>query len=126
MKLLFRFDCVFYYVSDLDRAIKFYTETLGLLLKSSDVVARFDIDGVLFELVPTNDGSRFSGEGNARLTLGVDDLYQAAAALTSKGVVVSAVHEVQNGVLATFSDPDGNEIVLWQYTQPTEVPSRRV
>jgi predicted enzyme related to lactoylglutathione lyase len=83
------------------------------------VVARFDIDGVLFELVPTNDSSHLSGTGNARLTLGVDDLYQAAAALTSQGVIVSAMHKVQNGVLASFNDPDGNEIILWQYTQST-------
>src|SRR5512139_2750711 len=107
MSLFFKFDCVFYYVSDLDRAIKFYTEILGLSLKSCDVVARFDIDDVLFELVPTNDSSRFSGEGNARLTLGVDDLHQAAAALTSRGVAVSDMHEVQNGVFASFADPDG-------------------
>jgi len=112
----FHFDCVFYYVSDLDRAIEFYTETLNLPLKSCDVVARFDIDGVLFDLVPTNDSSRFSGEGNARLTLRVDDLNQSVASLTSKGVVCSAMHKVQNGILASFTDLDGNEIILWQYT----------
>jgi len=49
----FRFDCVFYYVTDIDRAVSFYTDMLGLKLISRDVVARFDIDGVLFEVVPT-------------------------------------------------------------------------
>jgi hypothetical protein len=34
----FRFDCVFYYVSDLDRAIRFYTTVLGFELSSRDVV----------------------------------------------------------------------------------------
>ena len=43
----FRFDCLFYYVSDLDRAIRFYTNILGLDLISRDVVARFEIDDVL-------------------------------------------------------------------------------
>jgi hypothetical protein len=32
----FRFDCVFYYVSDLDRAIAFYTNALGFRLSSRD------------------------------------------------------------------------------------------
>jgi catechol 2,3-dioxygenase-like lactoylglutathione lyase family enzyme len=112
----FHFDCVFYYVSDLDRAIRFYTEILGLRLTSRDVVARFDIDGVLFELVPTGDTSLLSGKGNARLTLTVDDIHWTAAGLASRGVMTSDVREVQNGRLASFADPDGNEIVLWQYT----------
>jgi len=116
MSTLFRFDCVFYYVSDLARAVRFYTEILGLHLKSRDVVARFDISGVLFELVPTDDSSYLSGRGNARLTLAVDDIRWAAADLASKGVTSSEVHKVQNGLLASFADPDGNEIVLWQYT----------
>ena len=43
----YSFDCVFYYVSELDRAIRFYRDVLGLQLKSQDFVARFEIDGVL-------------------------------------------------------------------------------
>ena len=38
---VFRFDCVFYYVFDLDRAVRFYQEVLGLKLTSRDFVARF-------------------------------------------------------------------------------------
>jgi len=48
----FHFDCVFHYVSHMDLAIRFYRDILGFKLISRDVVARFDIDGVLFELVP--------------------------------------------------------------------------
>ena len=44
------FDCVFYYVTDMNRAISFYSDILGLKLTSRDVVARFDIDGVLFSV----------------------------------------------------------------------------
>jgi catechol 2,3-dioxygenase-like lactoylglutathione lyase family enzyme len=110
-----RFDCVFYYVSDLDRAIEFYRTVLGLELTSRDVVARFDVDGVLFELVPTTDPGVLSGRGNARLTLAVDDLQAAATHLRGRGVIVSDVRLVSNGSLACLRDPDGNEIVLWQY-----------
>jgi len=55
-----QFDCVFYFVSDLDRSVRFYSDVLGLRLKSRDAVARFNVDGVLFELVPS------LGEANRR------------------------------------------------------------
>jgi len=113
--ITFRFDCVLHYVYDLDRAIEFYATVLGFQLSSRDAVARFYLDGVLFELVPAEECALFSGRGNARLTLAVDDIEAAAGELRGKGVVVSAVRAVSNGRLASFSDPDGNEIILWQY-----------
>lgn len=51
----FRFDCVFCYVSDLDCAVAFCLDVLGLQLSSRDTVARFLVDAVLFELVPPGD-----------------------------------------------------------------------
>jgi predicted enzyme related to lactoylglutathione lyase len=115
MKCIFRFDCIFYYVSDLERSIRFYHEILGLSLLSCDVVARFEVDGVLVELVPAEEDSQLTGNGNARLTLAVGDIQSAAANLEEAGVTVSEIHQVQNGVLASFYDTDGNELVLWQY-----------
>jgi len=111
----YRFDCVFYYVHELDGAIQFYERVLGLQLESRDVVARFRVDGVLFELVPTTESRVPSGQGNARLTLAVDDLEQAVADLARKNVQTSAVHAVANGRFVTLHDPDGNEVVVWQY-----------
>ena len=73
----FYFDCVFYYVTDMERAISFYADILGLKITSRDVVTRFDIDGVLFELVPAPGETRFQGGGKARLCLKVDNIYQA-------------------------------------------------
>jgi len=66
------FDCVFYYVTDMNRAISFYSDILGLKLTSRDVVARFDIDGVLFEIVPALNHNKLQGNGNARLCLKVE------------------------------------------------------
>jgi catechol 2,3-dioxygenase-like lactoylglutathione lyase family enzyme len=110
----FNFDCVFYYVTDMDRAVVFYTDVLGLKLKSRDVVARFDIDGVLFELAPAPSEVNLQGGGNARLCLGVDDIRRAVEELRGNGVQTGQVREVPGGILATFEDPDGNEICLWQ------------
>lgn len=107
----FQFDCVFYYVSDLEAAVRFYRDLFGLKLRSRDVVARFDIDGVLVELVPGTPG----GTGNGRLCLKVGDLEAAAAELQGKAIRVSPIEDKGQGKLAFFHDPDGNEIALWEY-----------
>ncbi len=60
----FDFDAIFYYVSDLDRAIDFYQNVLGFNFISRDAVARFEVGGVLFEIVPTRDTSKLRGNGN--------------------------------------------------------------
>jgi catechol 2,3-dioxygenase-like lactoylglutathione lyase family enzyme len=111
----FRFDCVYYHVSDLDRAIAFYTSVLGFRLSSRDAVARFHVDGVLVELVPTDQPPLLAGRGNARLALEVDDMAAALESLRGKGVRASDVRAVANGRIASLYDPDGNEISLWQY-----------
>ncbi len=41
--LKFTFDAVYYHVTDMDRAIAFYRDTLGFTLTSRDYVARFEI-----------------------------------------------------------------------------------
>jgi len=110
-----RFDCVFYYVADLDRAIAFYTQVLGFRLSSRDAVARFVVNGVLFELVPTTDPGVLSGQGNARLALAVEQLEKAVERFRASGVGVSEIRTVSNGRLASLTDPDGNELILWQY-----------
>lgn len=113
----FHFDCIFYYVSDMERAITFYRDVLGFQQKSRDVVTRFEIDGVLFELVPTIDPAKLQGCGNARLALRVDDIEAALEHLAAKGILSTPVEDKSTGLLAFIRDPDGNEICLWQYLQ---------
>jgi len=109
------FDCIFYHVRDLETAVRFYTDVLGLSLLTTDSIARLDLDGILVELIPASGEGDFSGHGNARLCLKVADLAKAVDDLKAKGVAVGPVHEVPNGRLASFQDPDTNELVLWQY-----------
>ena len=113
--MIFHFDCVFYYVADMETSVSFYSDVLGLRLISKDVVARFGVDGVQFELVPNRDRRKLRGDGNARLCLKVDDITQAVEYLKMKGIHSSEIQKVENGKLASFQDPDGNEICLWQY-----------
>jgi catechol 2,3-dioxygenase-like lactoylglutathione lyase family enzyme len=112
----FDFDAIFYYVSDLEKAIKFYTDVLAFELQSRDCVARFLIGDVLVELVPATESSKLEGGGNARLCLKVDDIHSAILDLRSKGVPAQNAESKENGLLTCFYDPDGNEICLWQYT----------
>lgn len=111
----FHFDCVFHYVSDMEVAIRFYRDVLGFVLTSRDLVARFDIDGVLFELVPAPFSGNPRAPGNARLCLRVENVQQVLNELRAKGVRTSAAVDKGAGVLCSLEDPDGNEICLWQY-----------
>ncbi len=108
------FDAVYYHVTDMEKSIAFYRDVLGFRLTSRDYVARFHIDGVLFELVPNPPGQALTGGGNARLSLGVTDIQQATRELQARGVATTAVKAEPGGLLSFFKDPDGNELCLWQ------------
>lgn len=110
----FSFDAVYYHVRDMEKAIAFYRDILGFPLKSRDYVARFEVDGVLFELVPAPEGQAIAGPGNARLSLGVKSIPAALDYLASKGVNATPAKPEVGGSLSLFNDPDGNEICLWQ------------
>ena len=100
--MTFHFDCVFYYVSDMDRAIRFYRDVLGFKFVSRDVVARFDVDGVLFEVVPSTLKTMRQHAGNARLCLWVDSVEEALRELKSKGVPTSHAQDKGTGILGSF------------------------
>jgi len=115
-KLKLSFDTVFYYVTDMEASVAFYRDTLGLPLVSQDYVARFDLDGVLIELVPQPPGSVVPGNGNARLCFSVADLEATLDKMRASGIPISKIKEKKDGKLAFFRDPDGNELCLWEYT----------
>lgn len=114
--MLLDFDCIFYYVSDMDRSIRFYADLLGFRLLSRDFVARFEINGVLFELVPSSESRVPECHANGGLCLKADDIKSAVAEIRTKGISTSDPEPKGNGLLASFHDPDFNEIWLWQYT----------
>jgi len=116
-KLKVSFDTVFYYVTDMEVSIAFYRDVLGLELVSQDYVTRFDLDGVLIELVPLPPGTVVPGSGNARLCFSVTNLQESLERMRSRGIPTSKVKEKKDGKLAFFRDPDGNELGLWEYAE---------
>jgi len=114
-KMRLSFDTVFYYVTDMEAAIAFYRDTLGLPLVSHEYVAQFDLDGVVIELVPLPPGTVVPGSGNARLCFSVANLRETVEEMHAHGVTTSKIKEKQDGKLAFFRDPDGNELCLWEY-----------
>jgi len=116
-KLKLSFDSVFYYVTNIEASIAFYRDTLGLPLVSQDYVARFDLDGVLIELVPLPPGTVVPGSGNARLCFSVTNLEETLEQIRARGIPTSKIKEKKDGKLAFFRDPDGNELSLWEYTR---------
>lgn len=117
-KLKLSFDTVFYYVTDMEASIAFYRDTLGLPLVSHDYVARFDLDGVLIELVRRPPGSVVPGSGNARLCFSVENLQETLEQMHARGISTSDIKNKKGGKLALFRDPDGNELCLWEYAEP--------
>src|SRR5271157_5896612 len=119
------FNGVFYCVGDIETSIAFYRDTLGLPMISHDSVARFDLDGVLIELVRVPPGSVVRGNGNARLCFAVPDLNETLQQLHARGIRTSDIKNKKGGKLATFRDPDDNELCLWEY-EKAEDPSEIV
>jgi catechol 2,3-dioxygenase-like lactoylglutathione lyase family enzyme len=116
-KLKLSFDTVFYYVTDMEASIAFYRDTLGLPLVSRGHVARFDLDGVLIELVPLPPGSVVPGNSNARLCFSVAHLQETLEQIQARGIATSKIKEKKDGKLAFFRDPDDNELCLWEYAE---------
>jgi len=119
-KLKLSFDTVFYYVTDMEESIAFYRDTLGLPLVSHDYIARFELDGVLIELVRLPPGSVVPGSGNARLCFSVESLQETLEQMHARGIATSDIRNKKGGKLAYFRDPDGNELCLWEYAEPED------
>lgn len=111
-----------YQVGDLDRAIAFYTSSLGFTLEQQTgpiaIVARGDLHLLLSG--PKSSGARPMPDGRTqapggwnRLVLYVDDLAARIRQLRNVGVVFrNDVETGPGGSQILIDDPDGNPIEL--------------
>jgi len=115
-------DHIYYWVADMDRAVAFYTEVLGLTLVRRDGSswAQFDAGGGTFALHGAMEG-RPVEPGGATAVFSVDDLDQARAVLADRGVRFGHEGDVAGFArFASFSDPDGNPVQLIEYARGRE------
>ncbi len=95
-------------VAGVDRALEFYAGTLGLDIDHQEdhwamVVAGAVRIGLTEELE--------HGDGGAVVAFGCDDIEESAAEL---GIEIGEVTEQDWGRAASFHDPDGNELQLYE------------
>jgi catechol 2,3-dioxygenase-like lactoylglutathione lyase family enzyme len=105
-------------VTDLDRAIDFYENVLGLQ-KKQEIKDGVVLDGQGLEIVllRRNEVERYR-TGEPEVGFVVNDLHRAFQFLRSRKThCIKAPHESPLGQLtAEFSDPDGNRFRLMQDT----------
>jgi predicted enzyme related to lactoylglutathione lyase len=105
-------DFVFYHVSDLDKAVAFYRDTLGLdTISQMDGWAEFDARPLALA-IGTMEPER-AGAGGGAVALAVPDVQAAVAELRAKGVTIvqDTMHSPVCDV-AAIADPDGNRLYL--------------
>ena len=117
-------DHVYYWIRDMDAAVAFYTEVVGLALvrRESDGWAELEAPPIRLALHGTDDAER---PGSGTVVFRVDDLDEARWSLEQRGASFEAnVGEVEGFArFATFRDPDGNPIQIIEYRRDGHSPS---
>jgi len=115
-----RVDTVFVRVLDLEKAITWYADNLGLSVKwrnDEGGFAAMDIGGapITFELV--KDRESFKPYEEAPFILFTDNLEEAHAALSSKSVEVGPIEQLYDVKWFWFKDQDGNLIKVCNFEE---------
>ncbi|HLT17973.1 MAG TPA: VOC family protein [Thermomicrobiales bacterium] len=133
---MFREPQVNFYVRDVERSVRFYTELFGFEESfrtpqsgpPEHVEVRLGgfILGLAANAAALNTHGVVTGGGNPRagLVLWTDDVDQVYARLTGQGVeVISNPHDFLDGRLrvAWFADPDGNPIEVVMQRAPAAI-----
>lgn len=111
-------DLVYFFVTDMDRAVAFYRDVLGL-----ELAYRTGDEWAQFRAGPIQLGLHGAGSGPARaggtLAFTVTDLDAAKAKLAEHGVAVG--HEGGGEDLGPrfveLTDPDANVLALFEYQE---------
>jgi catechol 2,3-dioxygenase-like lactoylglutathione lyase family enzyme len=112
-------DHVYYWVADMDRAVDFYQDTLGLELirRNGESWASFGVPGGTLALHGAVEG-RMPPVGGAAVVFDVADLDAAKDTLGARGVAFDHEGEVAGYArFASFRDPDGNTLQLIEYAE---------
>jgi predicted enzyme related to lactoylglutathione lyase len=122
--MLKRLASVSYETRDLDEAIAWYRRVLGLKLRfRKGDWAEFETEGAALALHRWSGGSPPGGPSNATAIFEVEDVRATRAILGERGAICigDVVSLGEGGEIASFRDPDGNVIDLWQRKRPDSV-----
>jgi len=108
---------VYYYVSNMDKAVKFYTETLGLPLRVrfDNHWAEVNAGPITIGLHPTDNGKKPKQGGGGIISFHVSDFDQVVEDLKKKKVKMGKVHTPERGKFTMISDPDGNQLHMVEF-----------
>jgi predicted enzyme related to lactoylglutathione lyase len=108
-----RVDYIAVPTQDVERAKRFYGETLGLPHeKDTPVGAEYRAGQVTVGIVQSAEVGQEFAPNPAGFALRVADVDAARQALSQAGVELTEVYDTGVCRLAFFSDPDGNRLVL--------------
>ncbi len=115
----FKATTAFYDVQDMDRAVKFYTETLGFPLKVrfGDNWAEVDAGSISIGLHPTEDGAPVSSDGGATVSFAVDNLEAVVEHLKGRGVEVGEIRSPPRGKFVMVRDSEGNYLHMIEFAK---------
>ena len=103
-------------VSDMDRAVDFYTQALKLPLgnRYGNEWAEIQAPGVTIGLHPQSEPIGSAAAGNISIGFQVKDLAAAVAELRQRGVTIddSAIRDDGVDRVVNFADPDGTPLYL--------------
>jgi catechol 2,3-dioxygenase-like lactoylglutathione lyase family enzyme len=110
-------------VTDMDRSVAWYRDTLGLPQTGEGGFPEFELgdNAFLYLVDPTAYGGSFEGPNSSGIALRVPDVAEARAELEAKGVVfVGETYDTGVCHMAIFGDPDGNALMLHRRYAPHE------
>ncbi len=115
-----------YATKNLERAVEFYRDVLGLnLLLQTEEWAEFDIGGQRFAVHQLKPSETFQAVNPAVVSLQAHPIEKAIETLKNKGVrFVQELQTRPHGKMATFEDSDGN--LLGLYEPPNEKSHQNV
>lgn len=106
------------FITNMDAAVRFYTETLGLKLDAryGDHWASVKAGSFTIGLHPRSESNPSGTKGSIVVGLHIDEpIEQAAARLREKGIRdIGEIARDQGGNFVHFQDPDGNQLYLWE------------
>lgn len=109
---------VILYVSDMNRAVRFYQDVLGIAVVAPQ---HEDYGDDFWVVLGTGDcklclhggGAQNRGDDAPKIVFHVDDIHASRERVVSKGIEVQPVFSPADGVLVCNSaDPDGNRFSL--------------